>query len=53
MTGLILTDDQNSKAVFPVAGLGTRFQPTTEPMPEKLLSIIDNPVILTQAKTGS
>lgn len=33
------------KAVFPVAGLGTRFLPATEAMPKQLLPIIDKPII--------
>lgn len=44
---LALTHDQQSirKAVFPVAGLGTRFLPATKAMPKELLPIIDKPVI--------
>ena len=33
------------KAVFPVAGLGTRFLPATKEMPKELLPIIDKPLI--------
>jgi UTP--glucose-1-phosphate uridylyltransferase len=33
------------KAVFPVAGLGTRFLPATKAMPKELLPIIDKPLI--------
>jgi len=33
------------KAVFPVAGLGTRFLPATKAMPKELLPIIDRPII--------
>ena len=33
------------KAVFPVAGFGTRFLPATKAMPKKLLPIIDKPLI--------
>mgnify|MGYP001046105365 CR=1 FL=1 len=33
------------KAVFPVAGLGTRFLPATKAMPKELLPIIDKPVV--------
>jgi len=33
------------KAIFPVAGLGTRFLPATKAMPKELLPIIDKPVI--------
>jgi len=34
-----------TKAVFPVAGLGTRFLPATKAMPKELLPIIDKPII--------
>ena len=33
------------KAVFPVAGMGTRFLPATKAMPKELLPIIDKPII--------
>ena len=33
------------KAVFPVAGFGTRFLPATKAMPKELLPIIDKPII--------
>ncbi|CAN5473257.1 UTP--glucose-1-phosphate uridylyltransferase GalU [soil metagenome] len=33
------------KAVFPVAGLGTRFLPATKAMPKEMLTIVDKPVI--------
>lgn len=33
------------KAVFPVAGLGTRFLPATKAMPKELLPIIGKPII--------
>ena len=33
------------KAVFPVAGLGTRFLPTTKTVPKEMLPIIDRPLI--------
>ena len=36
---------QLKKAVFPVAGFGTRFLPATKAMPKELLPIIDKPVI--------
>jgi UTP--glucose-1-phosphate uridylyltransferase len=32
-------------AVFPVAGLGTRFLPATKAMPKELLPIIDTPIV--------
>ena len=34
-----------TKAVFPVAGFGTRFLPVTKAMPKELLPIINKPVI--------
>jgi len=34
-----------SKAVFPVAGFGTRFLPVTKTMPKELLPIINKPLI--------
>jgi len=33
------------KAVFPVAGLGTRFLPATKAMPKEMLTVVDRPVI--------
>ena len=33
------------KAVFPVAGLGTRFLPATKTMPKEMLPIVDKPLI--------
>lgn len=33
------------KAVFPVAGLGTRFLPATKVIPKEMLTIVDKPVI--------
>ena len=33
------------KAVFPVAGLGTRFLPATKSMPKELLPVVDKPLI--------
>ena len=33
------------KAVFPVAGLGTRFLPATKAMPKELMPIVDKPLI--------
>jgi UTP--glucose-1-phosphate uridylyltransferase len=34
-----------TKAVIPVAGLGTRFLPATKAMPKEMLPIVDKPVI--------
>ena len=30
------------KAVFPVAGLGTRFLPAARPKPKEMLPVVDN-----------
>lgn len=34
-----------TKAVFPVAGLGTRFLPATKVQPKEMLTLVDRPVI--------
>jgi len=34
-----------TKAVFPVAGLGTRFLPATKASPKEMMSIVDKPLI--------
>ncbi|MEL6217449.1 MAG: UTP--glucose-1-phosphate uridylyltransferase [Pseudomonadota bacterium] len=34
-----------TKAVFPVAGLGTRFLPATKAMPKEMLTLVDRPLI--------
>ncbi|MGL4405569.1 MAG: UTP--glucose-1-phosphate uridylyltransferase, partial [Notoacmeibacter sp.] len=34
-----------SVAVFPVAGLGTRFLPATKAVPKEMLTIVDKPII--------
>ena len=45
-----------SKAIFPIAGLGTRFLPATKTMPKEMLTILDRPVIewavIEAAKSG-
>ena len=33
------------KAVFPVAGLGTRFLPATKSIPKEMLTVVDRPVL--------
>src|SRR5207253_8453837 len=33
------------KAVFPAAGLGTRFLPATKAMPKEMLPVVDKPLI--------
>ena len=34
-----------TKAVFPVAGLGTRFLPVTKASPKEMLPLVDKPLI--------
>jgi UTP--glucose-1-phosphate uridylyltransferase len=36
---------QVKKAIFPVAGLGTRFLPATKSVPKEMLTVVDRPVI--------
>jgi UTP--glucose-1-phosphate uridylyltransferase len=33
------------KAIFPVAGLGTRFLPATKAVPKEMLTVVDRPVV--------
>src|ERR1700741_4309112 len=33
------------KAVFPVAGLGTRFLPATKAVPKEMLTVVDRPIL--------
>ena len=33
------------KAVFPVAGFGTRFLPATKATPKEMLPVVDKPII--------
>jgi UTP--glucose-1-phosphate uridylyltransferase len=33
------------KAVFPAAGLGTRFLPATKSMPKEMLPLVDKPLV--------
>ena len=33
------------KAVFPVAGLGTRFLPATKAIPKEMMPLVDRPII--------
>jgi UTP--glucose-1-phosphate uridylyltransferase len=33
------------KAVFPVAGLGTRFLPATKAVPKEMMTVVDRPVL--------
>jgi UTP--glucose-1-phosphate uridylyltransferase len=39
------TQKRIRKAVFPVAGLGTRFLPATKAVPKEMLTVVDRPVI--------
>ena len=34
-----------TKAIFPVAGLGTRFLPATKSVPKEILTLVDKPLI--------
>ena len=34
-----------TKAVFPVAGMGTRFLPATKSIPKEILTLVDRPFI--------
>ena len=45
MTALAERSRPIRKAVFPVAGLGTRFLPATKAIPKEMLPIIDRPLI--------
>lgn len=38
-------DNRITKAVFPVAGLGTRFLPATKASPKEMLPLVDKPLI--------
>jgi UTP--glucose-1-phosphate uridylyltransferase len=38
-------DESIKKAIFPVAGLGTRFLPATKASPKEMLPIVDKPMI--------
>jgi UTP--glucose-1-phosphate uridylyltransferase len=41
----ILMSKPIRKAIFPVAGLGTRFLPATKAMPKEMLPVVDRPII--------
>jgi len=50
MTGAVMTQSTGvrqpiRKAVFPVAGLGTRFLPATKAQPKEMLPLVDKPII--------
>ena len=40
-----MSSNRVRKAVFPVAGLGTRFLPATKASPKEMLSVVDTPLI--------
>jgi UTP--glucose-1-phosphate uridylyltransferase len=40
-----MTRPRIRKAIFPVAGLGTRFLPATKAMPKEMLPVVDRPLI--------
>jgi UTP-glucose-1-phosphate uridylyltransferase len=40
-----MTPTKVTKAVFPVAGLGTRFLPATKASPKEMLTVVDKPLI--------
>src|ERR1700743_639353 len=40
-----MTPKKIRKAVFPAAGLGTRFLPATKAMPKEMLCLVDKPLI--------
>jgi UTP--glucose-1-phosphate uridylyltransferase len=42
---MIQTRTRITKAVFPVAGLGTRFLPATKAQPKEMLTVVDKPLI--------
>jgi len=45
LKGRDLVTTKLRKAVFPVAGLGTRFLPATKAMPKEMLTIVDRPAL--------
>ncbi len=42
---ILMTNNIIRKAVFPVAGLGTRFLPATKAAPKEMLPVVDKPLI--------
>ena len=40
-----MTSQRVRKAVFPVAGMGTRFLPATKAVPKEMLPVVDKPVV--------
>src|SRR6187401_1127712 len=45
MTRVVMLKDSVKKAVFPAAGLGTRFLPATKAQPKEMLPLVDKPII--------
>ena len=45
MVGILKKQNKIRKAVFPVAGLGSRFLPATKAMPKELIPIVNKPLI--------
>ena len=45
LEGARMNGQSSRKAVFPVAGLGTRFLPATKASPKEMLPIVDKPLI--------
>ena len=45
MAGEVLVSRLIRKAVFPAAGLGTRFLPATKAQPKEMLPLVDKPII--------
>ena len=43
--GKTMTTRKVTKAIFPVAGLGTRFLPATKAIPKEVLPLVDRPLI--------
>ena len=41
-----------TKAIFPVAGLGTRSLPATKALPKEMLPVIDKPLIQYAVEIG-
>ena len=34
-----------TKAIFPVAGMGTRFLPATKSVPKEIMTLVDRPLV--------
>ena len=45
MRGKEVSKRKVTKAIFPVAGLGTRFLPATKSIPKEIMSLVDRPLI--------